>query len=122
MHELWDRYREQVAFFVVYIREAHPEDGWVLTSNRVSGIMVTDPTSAEERTQVAAVCSLKLSIRIPVLLDALDDPVARAYGAWPDRLYLVSRDGRIDWQGAPGPSGFKPDELESAIRTELGGA
>jgi hypothetical protein len=109
-----------VAFFVVYIREAHPEDGWVVTSNRAQGIIVTDPTSSEERTQVAAVCSLKLSIRIPVLLDALDDRVARTYGAWPDRLYLISRDGRIAWQGGPGPAGFKPDELESAIRTELG--
>lgn len=57
-----------------------------------------------------------------MLLDALNDRVARACGTWPDRLYLVSRDGRVAWQDAPEPAGFQPDELESAIRTELGGA
>jgi len=122
LHELWDQYRDQVAFFVVYIKEAHPENGWVVSSNRAQGIMVTDPISDNERREVATECSLKLDIRIPVLLDALNDRVACAYGAWPDRLYLVSRDGRIAWQGGPGPVGFRPDELESAIRTELGGA
>lgn len=111
-----------MAFFVVYIKEAHPEDGWVVSSNRAQGIAITDPTSDGQRREVASVCSLRLDIRIPVLLDAVNDKVARAYGAWPDRLYLVSREGRIAWQGGPGPSGFKPDELEAAISKELGGA
>jgi hypothetical protein len=94
-----------VAFFVVYIKEAHPEDGWVLSSNRGQGIAVTDPVSDDERSRVATVCSLQLDIRMPVLLDTVTDRVARAYGAWPDRLYLIGRDGRVAWQGGPGPSG-----------------
>lgn len=121
LHELYDRYRDQVAFFVVYIKEAHPEDGWVVSFNRAQGIAVTDPVSDTERGQVATVCSVRLDIQIPVLLDAVNDRVARAYGAWPDRLYLISRHGWIAWQGGPGPFGFKPDELESAISKELGG-
>jgi len=60
-----------------------------------------------------------MHIRMPVLLDALDNRVARAYGGWPDRLYLVGKDGRIAWQGEPGPFGFKPEELESAIAKAL---
>jgi Iodothyronine deiodinase len=55
---------------------------------------------------------------MPVLIDGLDDAVARAYGAWPDRLYLIGRDGRIAFQGGEGPFGFKPDELEAAIESE----
>jgi len=109
-----------VAIFVVYIKEAHPEDGWVLNSNRGQGIAVTDPVSDGERSQVGTICSLQLHIRMPVLLDAVDDGVARAYGAWPDRLYLIGRNGRVAWQGGPGPFGFKPDELDAAIRNELG--
>ena len=120
LHELYDRYRGRVAFFVVYIKEAHPEDGWVLSSNRGQGIAVTDPVSDDERSRVATVCSLQLDIRMPVLLDAVTDRVARAYGAWPDRLYLIGRDGRVAWQGGRGPSGFKPDELDVAIGNELG--
>ena len=58
----------------------------------------------------------------PVLLDDVDDAVALAYGGWPDRLYLIGRDGRVAFQGEPGPDGFKPEELAAAIESELGSA
>ena len=112
-------YRDRVAFFVVYIREAHPEDGWVLTSNREAGIDVADPATKSERQRVAEACAVRLEIAMPMLLDDLDDKVARQYGGWPDRLYLVDRDGRIAFQGGEGPFGFKPYELAAAIETEL---
>jgi hypothetical protein len=122
LHALYDRYGSEVAFYVVYIREAHPEDGWVVTDNREAGIVVDDPTSAAEREAVAQSCLLRSAIRIPTLLDTIDDATARAYGAWPDRLYLIARGGRIAFQGGPGPFGFSPDELEAAIVTELAGS
>jgi hypothetical protein len=56
---------------------------------------------------------------IPVLIDAMDNEVARQYGGWPDRLYLVAKDGRIAFQGRDGPFGFKAEELEQAIHAEL---
>ena len=114
-----ERYTGRVAFFVVYIKEAHPEDGWVLASNREQEIAVTDPASAGERSAVAEACAVRLEIRMPVLIDGLDNETARQYGAWPDRLYLVGRDGRVAFQGEEGPSGFKPDELERAIEEYL---
>ena len=119
IHELWERYREQVAFYVVYIREAHPEDGWVVTINRDQGITPTDPTSDDERLEVATACALNMKIRIPVVVDEIDDTVARAYGALPDRLYLIGAGGHIAFQGDAGPMGFKPPELEAAIEAEL---
>ncbi|MEP6893908.1 MAG: deiodinase-like protein, partial [Gaiellaceae bacterium] len=82
-----------MAFFVVYIREAHPEDGWVLTSNRDEGILVADPQSAAERHEVAVACSLRYELELPVLIDGVDDEVGRRYGGWPDRLYLIGTDG-----------------------------
>jgi Iodothyronine deiodinase len=114
-----ERYAGRVAFFVVYIKEAHPEDGWVLASNREQDIAVSDPTSEEERAQVAEACTLRLHIRMPVLIDGIDNETARQYGGWPDRLYLIGRDGRVAFQGEEGPSGFKPEELERAIQLEL---
>ena len=116
-----ERHSGQVAFFVVYIKEAHPEDGWVLASNREHEIAVADPVSGEERTAVAEACAARLEIRMPVLIDGIDNETARQYGGWPDRLYLIGRDGRIAFQGEEGPSGFKPEELEDAIRSELDG-
>ena len=105
---------------MVYIREAHPEDGWVVTMNRDQDIRFDDPTDDETREEVAATCALRLAIEMPVVVDRIDDTLARTYGALPDRLYLVSRGGRVAFQGERGPFGFKPEELEAAIRVELG--
>lgn len=112
---MWERWRDQVEFVVVYIREAHPEEGWVVTHNRDADIRVNDPTSTDERLEVAAVCALRLEIRMPVVIDAIDDKVASAYGALPDRLYLIDRGGAVAYQGERGPWGFKPADLEAAI-------
>ena len=113
---MWDKYREQVSFLVVYIREAHPEEGWVVTPNRNENILVNDPTTTAERLEVAASCAINLQINMPVVVDDIDDGIASAYGALPDRLYLIDTDGRIAYQGEPGPWGFDPGELEQAIR------
>jgi hypothetical protein len=115
-------YGDAVAFFVVYIREAHPEDGWVLTQNRDRGIAVHDPQTAAERLGVADACATRFALDIPVLVDDVGDGAARAYGGWPDRLYLIGADGRIAYQGGPGPLGFDVGELEAAIERELAGA
>ena len=119
LNEIWDRYGDRVDFAVLYIREAHPEDGWVVTPNRDEGVEWFDPKTDEERHEVATACALRLNIRMPVLIDRIDDKVASAYGALPDRLYLVGKGGRVAFQGERGPFGFKPPELESAIQAEL---
>ncbi len=113
------RHAGRVEFFIVYIKEAHPEDGWALTYNRRSAIAVQDPRSEGERAEVAASCAVGMQSSIPVLIDALDNEVARQYGGWPDRLYLIGRDGKIAFQGDAGPFGFLPDQLERAIKAEL---
>ena len=114
-----DRYRDRVAFFIVYIKEAHPEDGWVVTDNREDGIAVTDPSSDAQRAEVAETCVVRSALRIPVVVDGMDNAVASAYGGWPDRLYLIARGGTVAFQGEPGPWGFLPDRLKAAIEKEL---
>jgi hypothetical protein len=119
LERLADRYAGHVAFFVVYIREAHPEDGWVLATNRQEEIAVEDPSSEQARFEVAQACSVRLQIRMPILIDGIDNEAAREYGGWPDRLYLIGRDGRVAFQGEEGPFGFRPEELQAAIEAEL---
>jgi hypothetical protein len=119
LHDLAEKYSDRVAFYIVYIREAHPEEGWVLEFNRDEDIAVDDPTTDDERHDAAVSCALRLKIRIPVVIDKMDDAIARAYGGWPDRLYLISTDGRVAFQGEEGPRGFQPADLEEAIEREL---
>ena len=104
-----------MTFLAVYIKEAHPEDGWVLDANREDDIAVVDPTTADERAGVARTCAARLRLQMPTVIDDVDNAVASAYGGWPDRLYLVDADGRIAYQGGEGPFGFKPEELADAI-------
>ena len=108
-----------MAFFVIYIREAHPTDEWLVESNERDNVLYTQPTTMEERTEVASACALRLDLTIPMLIDDLDDSTDRQYYALPDRLYLVGRDGHIVYRSLPGPFGFIVAELEKAIEGYL---
>jgi len=109
-------YRKDAAFYVVYIREAHPKDG----SRPLSGeLQLSDPKSFFEREEVARKCAGALRFSMPMLVDEIDDGAAKAYGAYPDRIYIVGKDGRVVYQGGPGPRGFRPDEMETALKKLL---
>jgi hypothetical protein len=74
----------------------------------------------DERVEVGEACMLKLSLELPALVDEMDDAVASAYGAMPERLYLIDADGRIAYKGGLGPIGFDPEAWERAIEVTLG--
>jgi hypothetical protein len=113
------RYGDKVEFLGVYVREAHPLDGWRMDSNDKAGIRVAQPTTEDERTNVAARCCQSLNMTMPLLVDRLDDRVGHLYSGMPDRLYLIGRDGRVVYKGGRGPFGFKPGELEQSIVMHL---
>jgi hypothetical protein len=101
----------------VYIREIHPSDGWQLPSNERDGVVHRQHQSLDERVEVGQACMLKLSLELPALVDEMDDAVAKAYGAVPERLYVVGSDGRIAYKGGMGPILFDPKEWERAIQS-----
>jgi len=100
----------------VYIREAHAIDS---RSPMFNGPVMEDPVSDEERIRAAGSCMKGLDFTIPAIVDKIDDRVGLAYGGWPDRLYLVNKEGKIAYAGGQGPFNFHPDELERAIQAEL---
>ena len=113
------RYQGKVDFLAVYVREAHPIDGWKMTSNDRAGIRIAQPKSIAERCEVAHVCESALAMGIPLLVDDVDDVVGRAYSAFPDRLYMLDRDGQVIHKSGRGPFGFRPRELEQTIIMHL---
>ncbi len=104
-------HKDDAEFLFVYIREAHPSD-----SNWADGELdVKEPKTQEERAGVAGRCKSKLKLGMRTVVDTLDDRVALAYGAWPERIYIVGTDGKIVYRTALGPMGFKPQEAKAAL-------
>ena len=108
-----------MGFFVVYIQEAHPVDLWQVSSNVEDGVLFASPQTEGERTDTAAICVVKLAIKMPAVVDGIDNRVERDYTGWPDRLYIVGTDGRVRYKSAPGPFGFSTTDLERSLEQVL---
>ena len=116
LNKLYRDYRDRAAFHVVYIQEAHPIDAWQDDDNLKDDVLVKSTTTEEERAEIAGICLAKLSIELPALVDDPDNRVERAYTAWPDRLYVIDRDGRIAYKlvGA-----ITPGNLGTVLKPEI---
>jgi Iodothyronine deiodinase len=99
----------------VYVREAHPIEGWRMESNDRVGVAVAQPRSNFQRVEVATQCHDLLEMSMPVLVDGIDDRVGHAYSGMPDRLYIIDRDGKVAFKSGRGPFWFNPAEMEQAL-------
>ena len=69
-----------------------------------------------EKQEHAALCLRKLELGFPAVTDNMDGAAESAYQAWPSRLYVIGRDGKVTFQTRLGELDFKAAELEAAIR------
>lgn len=117
IEELYKLWKNDVEFVRVYVREAHPvaEERAATSTNALAGILFKQPTTLEERCDIAMKFTSAMHITTPLLVDEIDNRVGQAYGGWPDRLYVVDRSGRIAFTGGPGPFGFNPREMEQSL-------
>jgi type I thyroxine 5'-deiodinase len=90
-------------------------DGWQMPSNVKDKVLVASAQTFDDRDSAANACVVKLGIKIPALVDDINDTTEVAYTGWPDRLYVIDRDGRIAYKSQPGPYGFKPPEVEKTL-------
>jgi type I thyroxine 5'-deiodinase len=120
LNSLYHQYRDRAAFYVVYIQEAHPVDAWQVNDNIEDDVLIASTRTSDERYTAAGICVTKLGIERPAIIDGSDNRVERAYTAWPDRLYVIDREGRIAFKSAAGPFGFKPAQVEAALKRLVG--
>jgi hypothetical protein len=115
VEKLYRMYQDRATFVMVYVREAHPTDGWQMDSNERVGVSLAQPTTYEERVAVARTCGARLGLGFPMLVDTIDDAVGARYSGMPSRLYLLDREGKVAFKSGRGPFGFKPAELEHSL-------
>jgi thiol-disulfide isomerase/thioredoxin len=109
------KYGTEAEFLMVYVREAHPTDGWRMKSNDLAGVAVAQPRTDEERCGVAQQCAKTLNPTMPLVVDGVDDKVGNLYSGMPGRLYVIDREGKVAYKSGRGPYGFKAGELEQAL-------
>ena len=114
MNELYQKYKDDVEFFVVYVREAHAADSrWPIDTPDPQQIYT--PKTYKDRLINAHICAIRLDLEFPCLVEEMDNAVDQAYEAFPDRLFIVDKDGLIVVRGDRGPFGFEPS-VEDATR------
>jgi type I thyroxine 5'-deiodinase len=116
MHE---RYGDRAEFVTVYIKEAHPEDEWQMTSNEKEGVCYRQPRTLAERVAIANDFKTRFHYPLPLVVDDLDNAVMNAYAGWPERLFVIES-RRILYKGKPGPFGYHPEEVEAWLAKRFG--
>jgi peroxiredoxin len=72
-----------ISFFLLYTRESHPAENYAAHS------------SFEQKLAYARDLQCLEDVRFPIIVDHLDGRIHRAYGVWPNALYVIHKDGRL---------------------------
>jgi hypothetical protein len=91
-----------------------------MQANVDEGVLLHQHEHLEDRFAAAREGVERLGLTLPVLVDDMDDLVSAAFAAWPERLYVAERGGRLAYVGGPGPFEFEPDAA-AAVLAELVG-
>ena len=107
----------------MYIREAHtqggPEVQWQSTINEREGISLAPARNLSEKKEHADYCLRKLNLSFAAVIDGMDGTAETAYQAWPSRVYVIGRDGRVAFNSRLGELDFRPAALETALQESL---
>lgn len=114
-----DQYSQKAEFLTIYIAEAHASNDWNMPDlNTALGVSVLKPKVIQERVDLAQRFIQESHYKLPMYVDSIDNVTMEAYGARPERLYLIV-DGKIAYKGGPGPYCFSYDNLEKALQKAL---
>jgi tetratricopeptide (TPR) repeat protein len=114
-------YGSRLPFLLIYIREAHGSDNWQSTRNTRDGVTLASAGTLAEKGANAAMCSRRLHLPFPALVDGLEGSVEAAYNAWPSRAFIIGTDGRVLYSTRLTELDFKPHEMENILRQAAGG-
>lgn len=107
MEQMYQDYKDIAEFYIVYISEAHAADDRSPVGY-AKELGINEHKTYGERCEVATRLQREKKLTIPCLIDNMDNAVSQNYSGWPDRVFLVRKDGTLAVAGQRGPWGFKP--------------
>jgi Iodothyronine deiodinase len=120
LNEAYENHKDRMHFYCIYVKEAHPDDGWQVRVNLDSEIVYDQPSTIEQRAAIAEACQLDLRLKMPVLLGDIEDQTDLAYAARPVRLFVLDENGVIVHRSGIGPSHLDVDGALAAIEKITG--
>lgn len=115
MEKTYEEYKDRADFYLIYLKEAHASDG----KRPARHVDIAQHSSYEDRTKAATDCVAELKLTMPLLVDDMKNTVGDAFSGHPDRLFILSPDGKIACAGERGPRGFKVDEMTASLEKLL---
>jgi len=107
--QIQEKFATKATFLTVYVEEAHP----VEDDDFKNKFQIGKHKNLSGRLEAAReLLNAEELPEGPMLVDNMDDEASRAYGAQPERLYIIL-DGRIVYQGGVGPWLYKPEEVNA---------
>ncbi|MFC1714580.1 deiodinase-like protein [Candidatus Poribacteria bacterium] len=115
LEKLYNKYKNKSEWLLVYLREIRPSDSQKVGANAVAETGIGQLETMEDRMAVARSSYSNLGLPFPAVVDSMDNKTEEAYAAWPDRIYIVDKNGRLAYKGEEGPEGFKPLAMERTL-------
>jgi hypothetical protein len=88
-----------------------------MDSNIESKVVFDQPQTFEARSDLARTFVDRMKVETETLVDDIRNTAMACYAAWPERIYVIARDGRIVYKGGMGPFKFEPGELREFLET-----
>ena len=115
--QLFDSHKKTVDFKIVYIRDTHPVLGFRAPTNDRRGITAAEePKSLADREQWACEDRKKMKCTIPVVMDTFDDKTLTAYDAFPQRVYVLDKSGKVVFSSS-GLVGFDLESVGKVVKS-----
>ena len=107
MNDLCDEYAgDEVEFFFVYVREAHP------------GERLGAHSSMDDKIDAAERLRKDEEIEMPILVDELDGRVHKKYGGLPNSTFLIDKSGRVAFRALWTRPGVVEEALEELLECQ----
>ncbi len=115
MEQIYRTYKYIARFFIVYIEEGRPSN--CSRPAEYAGHII-DPRNYGERCMAAGLFISEGNITIPVIIDNMNNSVKDDYNGWPERVFVINKNGLLAFASHKGTDGFKDGLKETSIWLE----
>jgi len=91
-----------------------------MKSNIKDDVCYAQPRSLSDRLAIANDFTKRFKYPVPFGVDDMNNSANDAYAAWPERLYILDKQGRIAYRGGNGPFNYDPKEVRAWLAARYG--